>query len=123
MHPEIYDDWHPVTMEAEGWMDIAGRLWDSGDFAGARDAYESAASEGSAEAMHMLGIIYRDGCRGIVPDIDQSRRWFASAAKEGYEPSRKALASLNARSEYITVFSPNGYEGNFGGEMSRFRRR
>lgn len=101
--------------EAEGYLS-------DGDVVKAREICEELAEEGSPEAMYILGIIYRDGGRGIVSDIDESRRWFSRSYKAGYGKARDALLALNTRSEYITIFSPNGYEGNFGGEMSRYRR-
>lgn len=106
----------PVTMEE------AKELFSEGELPRARDMLEVLAEDGFAEAMYMLGLIYRDGGRGIVPDIDESRRWFSRASRSGDERARSALLALNSRNEYITIFSQNGYEGNYGGEMSRYRR-
>lgn len=88
----------------------------------ARDIFEEEAKAGDPEAMYQLGMICRDGGRGVVPDREEARRWFSRASKAGHRKAQEALLAMNSYSEYITVFTEKGYGGNFGGEMSRFRR-
>lgn len=93
-----------------------------GDTYIARDIFEEEAQRGNPEAMYQLGLICRDGGRGVVPDREEARRWFSRASKAGHQKAHETLLAMNSYSEYITVFTEKGYGGNFGGEMSRFRR-
>ena len=93
-----------------------------GDTYIARDIFERMALDGDPEAMYRLGLIYRDGGRGVVSDREEARRWFSRASKQGHLKDHDALLAMNSHSEYITVFTEKGYGGNYGGEMSRFRR-
>ncbi|MGN0097702.1 MAG: tetratricopeptide repeat protein [Candidatus Methanomethylophilaceae archaeon] len=93
-----------------------------GDTYIARDIFEKLASDGDPEAMYRLGIICRDGGRGVVPDREEARRWFSRASKLGHTKAHESLLAMNSHSDYITVFTEKGYGGNYGGEMSRFRR-
>ncbi len=93
-----------------------------GDTYIARDIFEKLAMEGDSDAMYRLGLIYRDGGRGVISDHQEARRWLSRASKLGHAKAHDALLAMNSHSEYITVFTEKGYGGNYGGEMSRFRR-
>ena len=47
------------------------------------DALEERAGSGDAEAMFRLGIAYRDGLLGLVPDVRRARREFLRSADAG----------------------------------------
>ena len=63
------------------------------DFAGARQAWESAAEHGDARAQYGLGVLHWRG-QGVAPDAKEAARWFARAARQGYEPALSALSAL-----------------------------
>ena len=64
------------------------RLYKSGlqgvekDWNQAKNYYEIAAEEKSAQAMYMLGKIYRDGGFNLGQDESKSKKWFKKACKE-----------------------------------------
>ena len=55
--------------------------------------YTAAASADNLEAMHMLGIFYRDGI-GVKKDPAKAKEWFSKAAAKGYERSKNALSGM-----------------------------
>lgn len=114
----VNDIWKNVTSRIEEGMEAIAE----GNTYIARDIFEEEAKRGDPEAMYKLGIICRDGGRGVVADREEARRWFSRASEAGHQRAHGALLAMNSYSEYITVFTEKGYGGNFGGEMSRFRR-
>ncbi|CAN0481705.1 unnamed protein product, partial [Phaeothamnion confervicola] len=52
------------------------------DFALARLRYQTAAADGNTLAMRYLGLMEELG-QGVPVNIDNARRWFALAAKNG----------------------------------------
>lgn len=55
----------------------------AGNFSAALQFYQSAANEGSSDAMYALGRFHRDGLGGAKPDPKTAFSWFLKAAKKG----------------------------------------
>lgn len=61
--------------------------------------YEIAAARGHVGAQRTLGDIYRTGC-GVDRSPRRAAHWYAMAAEEGDEASKKHLAALGVSSEW-----------------------
>jgi predicted transcriptional regulator len=71
-------------------------LYDNGegaaqDYVKAREWYEKAAAEGSADAMCNLGVLYDNG-EGVVRDYVKAREWYEKAAAEGSADASRAMS-------------------------------
>lgn len=42
------------------------------------------ADQGDGKAMHILGLIYKNGEKGLAPDVNQARDWFEPATELGH---------------------------------------
>lgn len=58
------------------------------------DWIRRAAQGGNAEAQFNLGVIYRDGMRGVSKDPAEARKWLELAAAQDYAPARSELSTL-----------------------------
>lgn len=56
--------------------------------------FESAAAQGYPPAIYNLGILYRDGMPGQVPDLPRAREQFRLAAALDYAPALTAQAAM-----------------------------
>ena len=80
---------------AEFWIGsefLGGRLGQSD----AKGVYwiRRAARHGHALAQFNLGVMYRDGRRGVGRDLDEARKWFELAAAQGDSSAKAALIDL-----------------------------
>jgi TPR repeat protein len=58
------------------------------------DWITKAAQGGDAEAQYNLGVVYRDGRRGLSRDPVQARKWLELAAAQDYAPAKSELSTL-----------------------------
>lgn len=81
---------------AEYWIGseyLSGRVLEHSDAEAVR-WIRRAAEHGHALAQLNLGIMYRDGRRGLTRDLEQARRWLALAAAQGDSSAKAALIQL-----------------------------
>ena len=64
------------------------------NYAKAKEWYEKAASQGTAEAQYNLGVMYRDGL-GVPQSDEKAIEWFKKAAEQGHEGAKTELKALS----------------------------
>jgi TPR repeat protein len=57
------------------------------------DWYRKAADKGVAQAMHNLGVLYRDGL-GVSRNYDSALYWYGRAVDAGRTKSRESIQAL-----------------------------
>lgn len=72
----------PAPQWPEGPAGEAAKAWATGDLKGAREIWEKMASDGDAQAMNNLGVVYDQG-HGVEPDSGRAAHWFAQSANAG----------------------------------------
>jgi hypothetical protein len=68
----------------------------SKDFAEARQWYEKAAAQGSAQAQYSLGTIFENGL-GVPEDVPAALAWYEKAAAQGLQLAKDAVARLKKK--------------------------
>ena len=64
-----------------------------GDAAGAAESFRAAAEQSHVEAQYSLALCYLDSI-GVTRSVEEARRWFAEAAKQGGEYGEAASLEL-----------------------------
>jgi TPR repeat protein len=64
------------------------------DYAKAAKWYQRAAERGSAEAAHMLGVLYFDGEDGVKQDYAEAAKWVRKAAERGRSGAAQFLGLM-----------------------------
>ena len=83
----------------------ARAVYDRGDFGTAREMFEPLANAGDAKAQSMMGTIYFLG-RGIPPDRDRAKGWYAKAAAQGEPNAQYQMFALSMNPKDVKPGAP-----------------
>jgi TPR repeat protein len=84
-------------------LDRATQMLSMGDVSSARLLFEHVAKKGSGKAAMALARTFDPaffasiGARGLKPDQEKAKQWYAVAADLGQDEARSRLSALSAR--------------------------
>lgn len=81
-------------------LDEALAAYYAGTYSGALAQLTGLADDGSAEAMHWLGVVYQTG-EGFPADLKVAARWYEEAADKDFAPSEYRLAVMHEFGEAV----------------------
>ena len=79
-------------------IDAAVLAYQNQQYASALKLFETAAKNGSREAQHTLGYMYREGL-GAKPNMAKAMAWYRKAAEQGHAPAQYNLALMYTQGE------------------------
>ena len=79
-------------------IDAAVLAYQDQQYASALKLFETAAKNGSREAQHTLGYMYREGL-GAEPNMAKAMAWYRKAAEQGHAPAQYNLALMYTQGE------------------------
>jgi TPR repeat protein len=95
-----------MAMTAATWPAAAAdfaeglRLYDAGDYAGARDEWLPLARNGDTDAQVVIADMYRQGL-GVRRNSGEAATWYRRAAERGHAVARINLAEMYGRGEGV----------------------
>lgn len=96
---------HQAAKAGDGFAHfVLGNIYENGfdepQYNYALECYSIAARQGVVQAMHSLGLAYRDG-KGTQADIKKALKYLREAATQGYSPSLRVLGKIHEDGKFV----------------------